>query len=153
MPKTASKKTTTKKTKDDEDKKKKDSKKTTKKTTKKPKKEKILKPYCGIQNPIPKNYRLGSMEECLNAGKVNYYGIKKIDSRLVDSKLKETSQKTTLKNLNMELMGILGKENKFRKDLASAKTVDIQEKIKKDVAELKIKKTKLLEKISELSKK
>ena len=152
MPKTTSKKTN----KDDENKKKKDSKKTSKKTTKKAKKEKkekILKPYCGIQNPIPKNYRLGSMEECLNAGKVNYYGIKKIDSRLVDSKLKETSQKTTLKNLNMELMGILGKENKLRKDLASAKTVDIQEKIKKDTAELKIKKTKLLEKISELSKK
>ena len=41
----------------------------------------------------------------------------------------------------------------YKKDLASAKTVDVQEKIKKDVGELKIKKAKLLEKISEFTKK
>ena len=128
-------------------------KKTSKKTSKKTKKEKVLKPYCGIVSPIPKSKRLGSMEECLNLNKVNYYGIKKIDSRLLNAKQKEQDQKTTLKNLNMELMGILGKENKYKKDLASAKTIDAQEKIKKDVGELKIKKAKLLEKISEFSKK
>ena len=88
------------------------SKKASKKTSKKAKKEKVLKPYCGITSPIPKSKRLGSMEECLNLNKVNYYGIKKIDSRLLNAKQKEQDQKTTLKNLNMELMGILGKENK-----------------------------------------
>ena len=135
---------------------KKASKKASKKTSKKDKKakkEKVLKPYCGIASPIPKSKRLGSMEECLNLNKVNLYGIKKIDSRLINAKQKEQDQKTTLKNLNMELMGILGKENKYKKDLASAKTVDAQEKIKKDAGELKIKKAKLLEKISEFTKK
>ena len=134
-------------------------KKSSKKDGSKKKPSKVTKPkkpakaYCGIKNPIPKNYRLGSMEECLNLNKVNLYGIKKIDSRLINAKQKEQDQKTTLKNLNMELMGILGKENKYKKDLASAKTVDSQEKIKKDVGELKIKKAKLLEKISEFTKK
>ena len=132
---------------------KKASKKKSKKTSKKTKKEKVLIPYCGITSPLPKSKRLGSMEECLNLNKVNYYGIKKIDSRLLNAKQKEQDQKTTLKNLNMELMGILGKENKYKKDLANAKTVDAQEKIKKDVGELKIKKAKLLEKISEFTKK
>lgn len=140
MPKTASKKST----------KKAGSKKSSKKTAK-PKKP--AKPYCGIQNPIPKNYRMGSMEECLNAGKVNYYGIKKIDSRLIDIKNKENELKANIKNTKNEFASTLGKENKLRKMLASAKTVETQEKVKKEMEELKVKKAKLIDKINEFSKK
>ncbi len=125
-------------------------KKTSKKATK-PKKP--AKPYCGIKNPIPKNYRLGSMEECLNAGKVNYYGLKKIDSRLVDVQNKELQLKVTLKNTKNEFASILGKENKLKKLLDSAKTVEHLEKIKKEMSDLRTKKSKVIDKINELSKK
>ncbi len=140
MPKTASKKSS----------KKEGSKKKTSKATK-PKKS--AKPYCGIKNPIPKNYRLGSMEECLNAGKVNYYGLKKIDSRLVDVQNKEIQLKATLKNTKNEFASILGKENKLKKLLDSAKTVEHLEKIKKEMSDLRVKKSKVIDKINDLSKK
>jgi hypothetical protein len=125
-------------------------KKTSKKATK-PKKP--AKAYCGIKNPIPKNYRLGSMEECLNAGKVNYYGLKKIDSRLVDVQNKELQLKATLKNTKNEFASILGKENKLKKLLDSAKTVEHLEKIKKEMSDIRSKKSKVIDKINELSKK
>lgn len=155
MPKTDSKKTTMKESKKDT---KKESKKNTKKSTKKDSKKetkrkpKTLKAYCGIEQPLPKNYRLGSMEECLNAGKVNYYGIKKIDSRLIEARKKAKEGAVTIKKLQMDLMGFLGKENRLRKDLAVAKTVEAEDKIKKEMVELREKKAKLVEKINNLKK-
>lgn len=129
-------------------------KKTSKKESKKEsKKAKKLKIYCGIEQPLPKNFRLGSMEECLNAGKVNYYGIKKIDSRLIEAKKKVKEGVVTLKKLQMDLMSFLGKENRLKKDLAVAKTVEAEDKIKKDMAELKVQKFKLVDKINELKNK
>ena len=124
-----------------------------KKTSKATKPKKPAKAYCGIKNPIPKNYRLGSMEECLNAGKVNYYGLKKIDSRLVDVQNKELQLKATLKNTKNEFASILGKENKLKKLLDSAKTVEHLEKIKKEMSDIRSKKSKVIDKINELSKK
>ena len=148
-------KTSTNNSKDDKVTKEKTLKKNSKKTSKKDskKKPKKLKIYCGIEQPLPKNFRLGSMEECLNAGKVNYYGIKKIDSRLIEAKRREKEGAVTLKKLQMDLMGFLGKENRLRKDLAVAKTVVIEEKIKKEMADLKVQKFKLVDKINELKNK
>ena len=93
------------------------------------------------------------MEECLNAGKVNYYGLKKIDSRLVDVQNKEIQLKATLKNTKNEFASILGKENKLKKLLDSAKTVEHLEKIKKEMSDIRSKKSKVIDKINELSKK
>ena len=60
------------------------SKKTSKKTSK-PKKQPKLKIFCGITQPIPKGYKLGSMKECLENKQVRYYGLKKIDNKLAES--------------------------------------------------------------------
>jgi predicted RNA methylase len=38
--------------------------------------------YCGI-NDLPKGKRYGDMEECASLGKVNYYGLNKIDKRVL----------------------------------------------------------------------
>jgi hypothetical protein len=46
--------------------------------------------YCGI-GKVPKGYRLGSMVECLEKGKVNLYGLHKIYSKLI--KQKQASKK------------------------------------------------------------
>ncbi len=142
MPKTASKKSSKKAG---------SKKEKTSKKAKKPKKP--LKPYCGIQTPLPKTKRLGSMEECLNMNKVNYYGVKKIDSRLLDIKAKEKELVTTLKNAQNEMASSLGKETKLKKLLAIAKTVEDEEKFKKELNEIRIKKSKLQQKIDELKKK
>ena len=69
-------------------------KKTTKKVSKKSSKKtskpvKKLEPYCGIKDPLPKNKRLGTMDECYTIGEVRYYGLNKIDSRIIENKKKK----------------------------------------------------------------
>ncbi len=120
-----------------------------KKSSKKPKKLKI---YCGIEKPIPNGYRLGSMEECLNVGKVNYYGVKKIDSKLIETKNKKKQDEQTLSKLQIEMAGLIGKESRLRKNLADAKTVDTKEKIKEEMEQTRKEREKISEKISKLKK-
>ncbi len=119
----------------------------TKSASKKSSKKKL---YCGIEEPIPEGYRLGSMEECLNAGKVNYYGIKKIDSRLVDAKNKKKEEKKTLSQLQVSLAGLIGKESRLRKIISDAKTVEEKEKFKAELEETRKERAKISEKISKL---
>ena len=45
----------------------------------------MSKIYCG-SGKLPKGYRLGSMKECLDKGKVNLYGLYKIDPKLIKEK-------------------------------------------------------------------
>jgi hypothetical protein len=94
-------------------------KKTSKKPSKKPskktsKKEKI---YCGIENPIPKNYRLGSMKECFDAGKVMYYGIKKVDSKVLKSN--EKNNDNDEKTIQLKKVGLIGKLGKIKKKIST----------------------------------
>jgi len=102
--------------------------KTGSKKESKSKKEPKLKVYCGIQNPIPKNYRLGSMLECFEKGKVMYYGVKKIDSVILNSK-NNKEDKTTLQRLAASLKGKL---LKLKKDLKKAKTDEDKQNIKNE---------------------
>ena len=44
--------------------------------------------YCKI-GPVPKNHRLGSMQECLDMNQVRLYGIKKIDPKILEAHLKD----------------------------------------------------------------
>ncbi len=129
------------------------SKKNSKKDSKKnsPVQTKKYKLYCGIQEPIPSGYRLGSMEECLNAGKVNYYGIKKIDSRLIASKRKEHLVEEINKKihkLRMETAKLSGTESRHKKNLDKAETATEKSKIKKLIQEVKEERDEIIKKIN-----
>ena len=150
MTQKAGSKKTEKKTSSKKTEKKTSSKKTEKKATSKKKASKKIKIYCGIEKPIPTNYRLGSMEECLNAGKVNYYGVKKIDSKLIEAKNKMKEEEQTKSKLQITLAGLIGKESRLRKNLADAKTIDTKEKIQAELEETKKERSKITEKISKL---
>jgi hypothetical protein len=93
---------------------KKNSKKNNKSTKeKKPKKEKV---YCGVENPIPNGYRLGSMKECVDLNKVTYYGIKKLDPLILNYR---KNDKTLDENaLQLKKVGLVGKLNKVKKDIS-----------------------------------
>lgn len=121
------------------------SKKTQSKVKKdKPKKYKI---YCKIDEP-PKGYIRGSMNECYDAKQVMYYGVKKIDSRI----LKSHENKINDQNLPIKKAGLLGQLNKLEKEFAKAKTKEekiiIKEKHNTIKNELKI----ILEKIKTIGK-
>ena len=56
--------------------------------------EKPEKIYYGAKNPIPKGYtRQCTMKEAAEAGKVSYFGIKKIDSKLASIATAKKSKK------------------------------------------------------------
>ncbi len=148
MPKTASKKSSKDTSKKSS---KRGSKKGSKKVSKKP-----LKVYCGIKEPMRSNHRRGSMQECLNAGKVSYYGIKKVDSRLLNKIDKENKNKLVQKEINAlrgDIAGISGKENRFKRELDGAKSDTDIKKAKDKLAECKEEKIKIIEKIKRLKEK
>jgi hypothetical protein len=126
---------------------KKTSKKTATKKVSKPKKEPKLTVFCGITQPVPKGHRLGSMKECLDSKQVRYYGLKKIDNKLLDT---INVKKETKSELMIKIAGLMGKLTKLKRDLeASKKTeekkkiIEEHEKVRKEVLFLNDKMKKL----------
>ena len=93
------------------------------------KKKDSKKIYCGIDNPIPVGYRLGSMQECFDVGKVMYYGVKKIDSKVLDSKKNNDLDENALQ---IKKVGLMGKITKIKKDLLKIDNINEQNKLKKE---------------------
>lgn len=104
------------------------SKKNSKKTSKPIKK---LEPYCGIKDPIPKNKRLGSMDECYTSGEVRYYGLNKIDSKVIENKKKK--DKNALLETDYTLLLLKAKKNLIQIKALKKKIEDIkdQDELKK----------------------
>lgn len=96
---------------------------TSKKANSKKASSKKLKVFCGITDPIPKGYRLGSMKECLEKNQVRYYGLKKIDNKLIEASNKKPE---TEAELQVKAAGFRGKLTKLKRDLD--KTDDDAEK-------------------------
>ncbi len=92
--------------------------------------------YCGI-NKIPKGKRLGTMQECLEAKKVNYYGIKRIDPVLLENytKLKKTPGKN-IDKLKVRIQEIRGKLTKLKKEMDKEKDKDKKKELKIKYKEL-----------------
>ena len=112
------------------------SKKSTKKVSKKNSKKtskpiKKLEPYCGIKDPIPKNKRLGTMDECYTAGEVRYYGLNKIDSKIIENKKKK--DKNALLETDYTLLLLKAKKNLIQVKALKKKLEDIkdQDELKK----------------------
>jgi hypothetical protein len=82
----------------------------------------MSKIYCG-SGKLPKGHRLGSMIECLEKGKVNLYGLYKIDSKLIKqkvmSKKKASKKEKPLKEMEVRIKqaGLMGKLTTLNNDL------------------------------------
>lgn len=124
-----SKKATTKKTTT-----KKSSKKGSKKATKKATKKK--RPYYGIKDPVPPGFERATMQEFINKKKVNYFGIKKIDTKLIKHQTKDLLPNTK-NELHIKKAGLAGKLNRLNKELEKAKTEADKESIKTEIAKAK----------------
>ena len=114
---------------------KKTSKKTSKKVSKttKSKKEPKLKIFCGISQPIPKGHRLGSMKECLEMKQVRYYGLKKMDSKLVESVI---GSKNNTQELRARYSSLRVNFNKLKKELMKTKNTDTKKELFKKLEEM-----------------
>jgi hypothetical protein len=69
--------------------------------------------YCGI-GPIPKNKIRGTIEECLNAKQVRYWGIEKIPKNVIDAQKKD---KKTLQAEMLKMKSLEGKAKKLIDDV------------------------------------
>lgn len=129
---------------------KKDSKKDSKKNSKKPKKVKELKVFCGIIDPIPKGFRLGSMKECLDKGQVRYYGLKKIDNKVIEAANKKPE---TEADLQVKAAGFRGKLTKLKRDLDKTNNSAERQKIKDEYEEIRKQLLAVGEKINKIKNK
>ena len=100
----------------------------------------MSKAYCGIGN-IPKGQKRGSMKECATSGQIRYYGLKKIDSKLIEFSKKSkkgSAKRNTLIEQKATIKGkinVITKKHKDEKDPAKKKALN--EQYKKLVVELK----------------
>jgi hypothetical protein len=73
------------------------------------------KPYCGI-NKVKKGHRIGTLRECAENNQIRYYGIKKIDSKLLKaSKSKRSTSSLSRDQLAIKMVGLRGKISKLNK--------------------------------------
>lgn len=76
--------------------------------------------YCGAKK-VPKKKRYGSMTECIDKKKVCLYGLKKIDSRLIQTIDKQKESKKKLYGKYGKLMGL---RTRLSKQIDSEKDKD-----------------------------
>ena len=76
----------------------------------------MSKAYCGI-NKIPKGQKRGSMKDCASAGQIRYYGLKKIDSKLVEYAKKSKKGQTKRSTIIEQKATLKGKINVITKTM------------------------------------
>ena len=108
--------------------------------------------YCGI-GKIPSKSRLGSMKECAEKKQVKYWGVKKIDAKLLEvakgSKKDEGSRVNVLK----EMAKYRGRVSKLKKALAAAKTKEDKAKYQKELDVANVLFTKFEDQFTAMEKK
>jgi hypothetical protein len=90
--------------------------------------------YCGI-NKLQKNKRLGSMKERAEKGQVSYWGLKKIDARLLAST--KVSKKMSLDKTRMNKIKFDTRLKKLTKDYENEKDKTKKQTIKKNIEKTK----------------
>lgn len=82
--------------------------------------EKNEKIYCGVGD-VPKGKRRGNMKECAEANQIRYFGINKVDSKLLDSVKKNKTQEKNKEKLREETMfkivGLKGTISKLNREI------------------------------------
>jgi translation initiation factor 2B subunit (eIF-2B alpha/beta/delta family) len=124
---------------------------------------------CGI-NELRKNERRGSMKECAEKKQIKYYGLKKVDSKLLEGINKSEKKRMTLQKARISMVGLRArigaierkidiikhksKEKKDeKKDKAEIKELEKEMSEKKDLLKEAIKQVKRLEEEKSSSKK
>ena len=106
--------------------------------------------YCGV-GKIPKGKKRGTMKECAELGQIRYYGIKKIDQKLIDN-AKSSGKKTSRTNLIAKRGSIKGKLYKLRKEAPYEKDEKKKKQMKKEYEKLSKELKQVKKQINSLSR-
>lgn len=89
----------------------------------------MSKVYCGI-GTVPKGYRRGTMKECAESGQIRYYGLKKVDPKMIElmqSVKKMPTRETLLKKATV----IRVKYGKIKKEYGKNPDVKLKQQMDK----------------------
>lgn len=93
--------------------------------------------FCGI-GKIPKGYKRGTMKDCLEKKQVRYYGLKKVDPKLVEHILTTKGGKPKNRDkLVIELVGKRGTLVRLNRQLADEKDPDVKKVIREQINKVK----------------
>lgn len=86
-----------------------------------PKKEKPTEPYYGLP-PVPPKKHQASMLESAKAKKINYWGLKKADPKVIESVNEKPKEKKG--EVMVKMAGLKGQMTRLKKEYEQAKTAD-----------------------------
>ncbi len=90
--------------------------------------------YCGIKT-VPKNKKLGSMKECAEKGEVKYWGLKKIDTKILENT--KSTKKLSLDKTRTNKIKLDTRLKKLTKDLDAEKNKEKKQTLKKQITKTK----------------
>ena len=111
----------------------------------------MSEPYCGIGD-VPKGSKRGSMKECVEMGQVRYYGIKMIDSKLIDASKKSKNIMQDRKVLINRKIKLTAQIKKLLDKVKSEKNKGIQSEMKEEARSLLLSLNKVKDKLSIVDK-
>lgn len=111
-------------------------------------------PYCGIKK-VPNGRKRGTMLECAETKRVGYWGIKKVDPRVIEhaKKKKGVDKIKQLEKIRVIQVSLRGKINRLTKEHNSEKSLEKKKLLRKEVEELHKELNKANERALELEKK
>jgi hypothetical protein len=112
--------------------------------------------YCGAKD-IPKGKKRGSMKQCVEKGQISYFGINKIDTKLLEKYMGAKKEKKDGMKILMKLAEQKGtlsaKLNKLKKAIENEKDNKKLKVFEKQKEELQIKFKEIVKLFNEANKK
>jgi hypothetical protein len=94
------------------------------------------KVYCSI-GKIPSGQRLGTMKECADLKQIRYYGVKKIDPKLLEAIKKNSVKKESRDKLAIQMAMMRGRVSGYNKKISAEKDKDKKAKLQEDLEKAK----------------
>jgi len=88
---------------------------------------------CGI-GKVGKNQKLGSMKECAEKKQIRYWGVNKVDPKILELAKKGSKRGESRKSIILKMVGLRGKLTKLRKEIAATKDKKEKDKLEKEKA-------------------
>jgi hypothetical protein len=112
--------------------------------------------YCGAKD-IPNGKKLGSMKQCVEKGQISYYGVKKVDSKLLEKHMGSKKEKKDAMKVLMKMAEQKGtlsaKLNKLKKSIEAERDNKKLKALEKQKEELQIKFKEVVKLFNEANKK
>ena len=91
--------------------------------------------YYGPGTP-PKGRRRANVKEALEANQIRYYGVKKIDKRIVTKAQQKDQDKQTIRDLQNKKIRLMARIKRIIKDIKAEKDIQKKDKMKNQVRAL-----------------